>query len=385
MMRRPLPTRLAPLALALLLLSSCSGRQLPHPTDAGSAPSRTSSTAPAATAMSTGVAAGAWAAPPQPGGTSESSTTARTFDEKAAARGLAPPIRHCVASRDTGHAAFHGCVDWHSAVHGNYALRVISRLTGDPTDAELAESVANADDLEEELASINSGALDAEIPYGFSWFLILDNEARSPETADPAAAISVRLHRWITGHLESDAVLRPEYHNLSFAVFSLHRWYLGRSADDAGAFRHEVAPSLVAHIGAACSDDRPTDEFFDPCANLLLAVADFDTVDDAIIGDDGLDALVDSVRRRPPLAPDEVATVHSAGLNFSRSWACYVAAPAVNRDELIAIGDDYLQATLNAPHLWSEDYYAYAHWVAQFGVLALDLRSRAGAPLLPGS
>ena len=35
---------------------------------------------------------------------------------------LAKAVRAAVARKDTGHAAFHGCIDWHSAVHGAWAL-----------------------------------------------------------------------------------------------------------------------------------------------------------------------------------------------------------------------------------------------------------------------
>ena len=36
-----------------------------------------------------------------------------------------------VARRDTEHPAFHGCVDWHSACHGVWALLAYQRATGD--------------------------------------------------------------------------------------------------------------------------------------------------------------------------------------------------------------------------------------------------------------
>ena len=38
-----------------------------------------------------------------------------------------------VSRKDTEHPAFCGCIDWHSSVHGTYALLVASRLTGEDT------------------------------------------------------------------------------------------------------------------------------------------------------------------------------------------------------------------------------------------------------------
>ena len=44
---------------------------------------------------------------------------------------LAAHIALCVARRDSRHAAFRGCLDWHSAVHGVWALVAYARMTGD--------------------------------------------------------------------------------------------------------------------------------------------------------------------------------------------------------------------------------------------------------------
>jgi hypothetical protein len=59
-----------------------------------------------------------------------------------------------------------------------------------------------------------------------------------------------------------------------------------------------------------------------------------------------------------------------------------MAAAALNQSEVLDSGDDYFLATLNSPELWNENYDAYSHWVAQFGVLALDLRSQTRAHLM---
>ncbi|MGA8548085.1 MAG: DUF2891 family protein [Mycobacterium sp.] len=77
-----------------------------------------------------------------------------------------------------------------------------------------------------------------------------------------------------------------------------------------------------------------------------------------------------------------MSRVHAAGLNFSRSWALYIAAAALGRKQLAAAADQYFLATFNAPELWRENYRSYSHWVAQFGVHALDLRDQAQQRLL---
>jgi len=300
-----------------------------------------------------------------------------------AARALSAPITQCVVRDDTTHPVFHGCVDWHSAVHGNYALRVISRLTNDTKFVDIAQSVISPDGLRSELAWVNGGELNQEIPYGFAWFLILDRESASAEMTPLAMAVTSQLRRWITDHVEGAEFSAAEYQNLSFAVFALHRWYLRFVPGDAAALRRTVVPVLARRWEEPCSEaSRRISGFFDPCANLLLALSDAHSADPNVMEDADLARVLDAVTTVRPLAPQEVSKVHAAGLNFSRSWALYAAATALGRKQLVGVADQYFLATFNAPELWRENYRSYSHWVAQFGVHALDLREQAQQRLL---
>ena len=170
-------------------------------------------------------------------------------------RTLSAPITECVVREDTAHPVFHGCVDWHSAVHGNYALRVVSRLTGDTKFIDVAQSVTSPDGLRSELASVDEGRLYQELPYGFAWFLILDREADSAELAPLALSVSSQLRQWITQHVGGSELLASEYHNLSFAVFALHRWYLRFAPEDATALRRTVVSALAKRWREPCSQE----------------------------------------------------------------------------------------------------------------------------------
>ena len=64
---------------------------------------------------------------------------------------LAITVAQGVQRQDTAHPAFCGCIDWHSCVHGVYALLTTSRLTDDPQWSETAESLLSPDKLEEVL------------------------------------------------------------------------------------------------------------------------------------------------------------------------------------------------------------------------------------------
>ncbi len=298
-------------------------------------------------------------------------------------RTLSAPITECVVRDDTVHPVFHGCIDWHSAVHGNYALRVISRLTGDPKFTDVARSVMSADGLRSELASVNEDRVREELPYGYAWLLILDREAALAEMAPLALSVSSQLHQWITQHVGGSELSASEYHNLCFAVFALHRWYLRFAPQDATSLRRTVVSALAKRWREPCSQASPrNDGFFDPCANLLLALSEARTFDETVVDDSDLTSVLDAVTAVGPLAPSELISIHAAGLNFSRSWAIYAAAMALRRPQLVKTADDYFLATFNAPQLWRENYPAYSHWVAQFGVHALDLREQARQSLL---
>jgi hypothetical protein len=298
-------------------------------------------------------------------------------------RTLSAPIASCVVRSDTEHPVFHGCIDWHSAVHGNYSLRVIARLTGDKQFGQVAQSVISTDGLRSELSSVNAGQLGQELPYGFAWLLILDREAGLGDMAPLAVAVSSQLRQWIMGHVEGDELKATEYQNLSFPVFALHRWYLRFAPEQAATFRRVVVSALATRWRESCLEDsRQITGFFDPCANLLLALSDSYAADPTVVDHADLTSLLDAVTAVPPLAPGDLPSIHAAGLNFSRSWAIYMAAMAIGRKQLLEVADQYFFATYNAPEQWRENYHSYSHWVAQFGVHALDLRDQAQQRLL---
>jgi CubicO group peptidase (beta-lactamase class C family) len=73
---------------------------------------------------------------------------------------LAEPIEDCVGNYDhriERGGAFHGCFDWHSAVHANLALRLVARLTGQSRYRVVAEQIATPAKLAEDQAMLASG------------------------------------------------------------------------------------------------------------------------------------------------------------------------------------------------------------------------------------
>jgi len=95
------------------------------------------------------------------------------MQEKAAmAKALAGAVREALVRADTDHIAFHGCIDWHSAVHGTWALTAYTRMTGDTQHAPFISDILTPEKVAAERAFIAS-LPDFEMPYGRAWFLRL--------------------------------------------------------------------------------------------------------------------------------------------------------------------------------------------------------------------
>ena len=292
---------------------------------------------------------------------------------------LAEPIVQCVTAHDTANPVFHGCVDWHSAVHGTWSLLAISRLTGDPYYAEVADQQLTAEAVDGELAQLEEGGwlAAAEIPYGYSWFLHLAREREDGGDADlvplaDLAAADLGDHLFgldasgVTGNL-----LSASYLNLSWEAFNLHRQAMhvedDELADEIETFvRDEVVPR---------TDDCPlqaeqtnTSGFFPPClhaARLVLETLPDDEVqawlDDHEPGEQQLDPIV------------QPATTHAAGLNFSRSWGLYALYLATGDTTYRTLYVRHIETHMAMPQYWADSYWSYSHWVAQFGVYGIAL------------
>ena len=65
------------------------------------------------------------------------------------------------------------------------------------------------------------------------------------------------------------------------------------------------------------------------------------------------------------------ASVHQAGLNFSRAWGLWHLYKMTGEERFLEAFLRHFKATFDRPDIWRGDYRSHAHWVAQFGMLAL--------------
>jgi hypothetical protein len=296
---------------------------------------------------------------------------------------LSEPILACVDEHDTEHPAFHGCIDWHSAVHATWALHALHRMTGEPAYLAAANAVLDPVGLAGELDDIGNDNLPfVELMYGRAWFLLLARE-RELALGDQPGATDLRPHaELIADQLEGffsglspaqleDFIAADDYFNASWALLNLHRWaaHVGDSA------RTEWIELLVTDVvmPSACplTDELDfTDDFFPPClhrAMLVLSVlppaqtSDWLTAELPAAGEFDLEPLCDP------------SPAHVAGLNFSRAWGLWSLWQASGDTHYRDLYVEHVVTHVAQPTHWADDYWAHSHWIAQFGVHAIWL------------
>ena len=290
---------------------------------------------------------------------------------------LAITVAQGVQRQDTTHPAFCGCIDWHSCVHGVYALLTTSRLTDDPQWAEIAEPLLSPDKLEAELASLRNGDLDHELPYGFSWFLKLARERErwlgKSDLLPLAGEMATRLEKWIFS-LPPDKILlhvrHRAYGNLSWAVLNLYEWAQfkknGTVAERLAVFTKKCLLPMDADIPYSWDED--IDEFFPASlhrSRVLLAVL---RRKDTTIWVNKF--YPETFQLDPVTTP---STPHSGGLNFSRSWGLWDLWQHNGDTNFRDYYVRHIVTHIESPQYWRDDYHRYSHWVAQFGIYAIAL------------
>ena len=290
---------------------------------------------------------------------------------------LAAVIQDSLQRRDTHWPVFHGCYDWHSAVHGVYALHVVHRLIGDKESLRIAESVLTEQAIAAELAILQSGGPPRECPYGYAWLLVLAVERAAAAGRDDLACLGAeaarRLGAWLAALSEAEwvAALRADdYGNLSWAVLSLWRW--AQWTEDAAAAEEMVGHALRLMrcddlLPLRCDVERAED-FFPPALQRVL------TILTVLPSKTTAPWLADFLPPALPLVPiRHPVSAHQSGLNFSRAWGLWALWQASGEPRWRELYVTHIETHMAQPQYWAENHVWFSHWVPQFGVHAIAM------------
>jgi hypothetical protein len=296
-----------------------------------------------------------------------------------ALRALAPPILASVGREDTRSPIFHGCCDWHSAVHGVYSLYAIHERTGEELYLDAAAQHVRRELVEAELAYVRDVVADEETPYGLAWLLALvAKQERVTGTrelrplADFAAARLVSFVGGLDAGTALAAARSDAYGNLSWGLLHLARW--ARHADDPGllalaqeATRRWLQDERVDAASSVADDAGAAAEFLPPALERLAAIGEVLERGEARRY---VRARLPAGFRVPPLTDPE--TVHAGGVNAFRALALWSVCRATGVARLRENVAELVLYQLARPDLWRDCDYMLRHWVAQILVRTID-------------
>lgn len=294
---------------------------------------------------------------------------------------MVPIIARGIAETDTDAPVFHGCIDWHSAVHGHWALFRIARATGrHEEEARAADASMKPDLIGKETALLKGDPL-GELPYGFAWFLLLAEEferwsteqkGKDPKRlramADAAAAALIAHYR-----REAPSPLTREYENAPWAMVRLHRWFTFAEDKDGLALVNKWIGGMkgLEKPENGFAFDRKHTDFFSRFGNFAYLTARTREAKDLAV----------FLELRPvfdeDIAPlvDTAGAAHHLGTNWSRAWALKALAAAApeeaDRKRFRRAFEAHVAQGMKQHEASKDDYWAYGHWVPQFAVYAV--------------
>jgi hypothetical protein len=286
--------------------------------------------------------------------------------------------------------AFHGCYDWHSAVHGHWLLARLARRFPDAAfaaaaRAALARGLTPANLAAESAYLQRADRLSFERPYGLAWLLALGAELRTwddPQARDWARALApleaqavANLKRWLPDL--TYAIRVGEHDQTAFAFGLIWDWTLVAGDEAMRAQLADAALRFYLHDSNCALAYEPSGhDFLSPC----IAEADFmRRVLEAKAFGAWLTKFLPGIPRNGEttwLAPALVTNRkdpklgHLDGLNLSRAWMLEGIASALRPKDrrhaaLIATAKQHRDAAL--PHVTGE-HYEGGHWLGTFAI-----------------
>ncbi len=294
------------------------------------------------------------------------------------------------------HPAFYGCFDWHSSVHGHWALVRQLRAFPDHPDAEairatLRSHLSPANLLVERDYFRRPYSRTFERPYGMAWLLSLSAELRGWDDEDGRAMAQAiePLEQEVVGLLSAFLPLQNHpvrvgtHTNTAYALS--HAWDFAQVAENE-ALRQQITERSKSYYLAdrACplAYEPSGTDFLSPCleeADLMrrvLSSEEYVPWLEAFLPDPRSDAFAPMRTPAEVLDLTDPYLVHLVGLNLSRSYCLQGIASALPEDHpwrphLLDAAAVHAQAGL--AETFTDDYGG-EHWLATFAVRMLTGR-----------
>jgi len=288
------------------------------------------------------------------------------------AAALARQVAYCSSRRDTDHPAFKGCVDWHSSVHGVWALVAYQRATGDSQYAPLVASILDRQALAREREHLRQSAT-FEMPYGRAWFLRLaiehgkltGTDDRAKDLLPFADDVAASLQNYYRGRRVDR--FAGAYKSDSWALINLIDYARYRHLADLEADVTGWVKKDFVEVDPKCPPASERGEFMAVCTNWAALVArvldraDYAAWLDRFIAVNGLPS---------PVA--QADSDHEFGLNFSRAWGLWDMYDKSGRADVAKAYAAHFDRGFSPDTNWRGSYMAVGHWVAQFGMFAVQ-------------
>jgi len=284
------------------------------------------------------------------------------------------------------HPAFYGCFDWHSSVHGHWALLNIIKEIPDFEQREailkkLQKSITKENILNEVTYFDDEHNKSFERTYGWAWLLKVAETLQDWDTEEakemyqnlePLVQLIEKKYSDFLPKLKYP-IRVGEHPNTAFGMsFALD-------------YAQKYSPELEAIIVSKAKEYYMKDQgcpitwepggfdFLSPClqeAALMLKVLpkeEFITWLDHFLPD----------FRKNPAAYLQVAEVtdrsdgklaHLDGLNFSRAWCLYEIGIALDNEKMVNLANKHFEYSYKK---MDSGEYAGAHWLASFALYAI--------------
>jgi len=270
---------------------------------------------------------------------------------------------------DTSYPVFHGSVDWHSSVHGYWALIRASKYSQNNQYLDFVIDTFNSTLLDKERLYLKNNK-DFEMPYGRAWFLRLAIEYESVTKLKTLRLMADEVAQSMVDYYK---IYTPvpglgEYDNAEWAFRNLYDYAVFTKNKEMIKFvNSNINLFLDTDLQFSIENDSSLyPEFFSRFGNyfhLLEVLVDSETFIQI------LDSFGSDNQSMAPVTLFK--NNHHFGINFSRSWGLWSIYKKTNNINYQNAYLDNVIMGLQDFYVYEKDYKSYGHWVPQFGIYAV--------------